>query len=65
MVQDLHCSDFPVAHGGQFHWSQPGREMVDCGQLMYAHIVLSFLLIFSEGKTLEASLQNAVDSSRC
>lgn len=32
---------------------------------MYDHIMPSFLLIFSEGKTSEASLENAVDSSRC
>lgn len=37
----------------------------DCGQLMYDHIMPSSLLIFSEGKTSEASLGNAVDSSRC
>lgn len=72
---------FPVAHEGQLHWSRPGsgqplcalraaaqgdsRGSRDCGQPMYVHIVPSFLLIFSEGKNLEASLQNAVDSSRC
>lgn len=64
-----HCVvAFPVAQEGQLHWSHSALRAAiqgDCGQLMYDHIMPSFLLIFSEGKTSEASLENAVDSSRC
>lgn len=63
-----HCSDFSCC-SGRAAPLEPLRALRaaiqgDCGQLMYDHIMPSFLLIFSEGKTSEASLENAVDSSR-